>query len=291
MSGFSADWLALREPFDAAARAPALVHELRAQLAPATSTAPLEVVDLGAGAGSNLRYLVPLLGGVQRWRLIDHDPQLLDAALAATLAWAAASGVHGERRGATVTIRGAEFTAEIRCEQVDLRTFEAIEFPDDALVTAAALLDLVSRDWLESLAVRCARAAARVLFALTYDGRTECTPRDPDDASVLALFNRHQQGDKGFGPALGPDAARVAEAAFRTHGYVVRSEPSDWQIGAEAYAMQHALLDGWLGAAVEIAPDRRAALGAWHERRRSLVAAGRSTLRVGHADLVGRLSS
>jgi hypothetical protein len=54
--------------------------------------------------------------------------------------------------------------------------------------------------------------------------------------------------------------------------------------------MQHALLDGWLGAAVEIAPDRRAALAAWHERRRALATASRSTLRVGHVDLAGTLS-
>ena len=92
MSGFSPEWLALREPFDAAARPAALIAELRAHIAQGTAAAPLAVVDLGAGAGSNLRCLAPLLGGVQRWRLADNDPKLLDAAFTATQAWAEQRG-------------------------------------------------------------------------------------------------------------------------------------------------------------------------------------------------------
>jgi hypothetical protein len=290
VSGFSADWLALREPFDAAARSPALVHELRAQLDVGSHAAPLSIVDLGCGAGANLRYLAPRIGGTQRWRLVDHDAALLDAAIATTRAWAESHSARIEMRGGVLHVRTAQFACALTCEQSDLRTLSTLELPERGLVTGAALLDLVSAEWLESLAARCARAAAHVLFALTYDGRTAFAPSDPDDAEMLMLFNRHQLGDKGFGSALGPGAGRAAEAAFRKHGYAVRSEPSDWQIGADAQAMQYALLDGWLRAATEIAPERRAALAAWHTRRSALIAGGRSTLRVGHVDIVGSIS-
>ena len=66
MSGFAAAWLRLREPADAAARDAELV---------AGFAAPSErfVIDLGAGAGANLRYAAPRLGGVQHWTLVDHD--------------------------------------------------------------------------------------------------------------------------------------------------------------------------------------------------------------------------
>jgi hypothetical protein len=282
MSGFTAEWLSLREPFDAAARAAALVTDLRAQLAQDT-----EVVDLGAGAGSNLRYLAPLLGGTQRWRLVDHDAALLDAALVSTHAWAAARGARSERRGDKLAIHARDFECELRCERRELGTVSELELPAGCLVTAAALLDLVSAEWLDALASRCTRARARVLFALTYDGRTLCTPAEPEDTLVVELFNRHQRGDKGFGRALGPDAARVAEAAFLRHGYTVSAHESDWQIDAREHAMQLALLEGWFGAAVEIAPDKRAPLAAWHERRRAHVAAGRSTLNVSHVDVAG----
>ena len=58
-----------------------------------------------------------------------------------------------------------------------------------------------------------------MLFALNYDGRIKCAPGDPDDAAIVALVNRHQRTDKGFGPALGPDAPGLAERCFATLGY------------------------------------------------------------------------
>jgi hypothetical protein len=283
VSGFSADWLALREPFDAAARAAALVAELRPHL----TGAPLEILDLGAGAGSNLRYLAPLIGGAQRWRLADHDPRLLGAAIAATHSWADARAGDVKRVGQTLAIRCSDFTCDVTCEPADLSELAVVDMPAGGLVTAAALLDLVSRTWLEELARRCRAARASVCFALSYDGRTTMTPPEPEDAEVLELFNRHQLGDKGFGPALGPKAAAAAEAAFTAQGYDVRAANSDWAPGTIDRELQLALLDGWRAAAVEIAPERRAALTAWHERRRAHVDAGRSTLRVGHVDFVG----
>jgi hypothetical protein len=286
VSGFSADWLALREPFDAAARSSALVSELAARLA-VRPEAPLEIVDLGAGAASNLRYLAPRLGGAQRWRLVDDDAALLAAALATTRAWAAARGATADTRGGTLTLRGGGLDCEVICERRDLRDLAALQLPDTGLVTAAALLDLVSAEWLERLAARCRAARAAVCFALTYDGRTTCDPAEPEDGTALALFNRHQLGDKGFGPALGPKAADGAAAAFARHGYAVRTAASDWRFAPADAAIQQALLDGWLGAAAEIAPERRGELESWHARRRAHVAAARSTLTVGHSDLVG----
>jgi hypothetical protein len=287
VSGFSAEWLGLREPFDAAARAPSLVAELATHLERSSNEAPLEVLDLGAGAGSNFRHLAPLLGGLQRWRLADNDAKLLDAALAATGSWAGARGAEALRARNTLSVGARGLTCHIETRLVDLADLTAVELPKAGLVTAAALLDLVSQDWLDTLAHRCRAARSAVAFALTYDGRTTIEPAEPEDALVLSLFNRHQRLDKGFGPALGPAAPRAAEDTFEAHGYELRAATSDWVIGGKEHAMQLALLDGWLGAALEIAPESRAALTGWHERRRAHVLTGRSELRVGHVDLVG----
>jgi hypothetical protein len=288
VSGFSAEWLALREPFDAAARSKSLVETLAAQLRVA-HTPPIEVVDLGAGAGSNFRYLAPRLRVAQHWRLVDHDATLLEAAFAAIRTWAAARGVACDTRGAALELRGADFHCNVVCEHRDLRELGTLPLPERGLVTAAALLDLVSSDWLTRLAARCRASLASVCFALTYDGRTTCEPPEPDDGGLLALFNRHQHGDKGFGPALGPDAAEAAASSFQRLGYTVQTRHSDWHFAPREVSIQHALLDGWLSAAVELAPERREALAAWHARRVAHVAATRSSLTVGHLDLVGWL--
>jgi len=305
VSGFSAEWLALREPHDAAARAEAPVAELAATGTRVPGVARV-LVDLGAGSGANLRWLAPRLGGQQDWLLVDHEHALLAAIEPRLSSWAAGAGVEVARVGdadgtaagrarvdsihSDLALRGATFECRVRRVALDLAgDLDRLEIPHGALVTSSALLDLVSAEWLEALARRCRDAAADVCFALTYDGRTVCVPADPGDAEVLALFNRHQRGDKGFGAALGPTAALRAQEALVSFGYRVTARSSDWRIAPHATEFQHALLAGWLGAALEVAPERRAALEAWHRRRAAHIDASHSELVVGHVDLVGTL--
>ena len=305
MSAFSAEWLALREPHDAAARAVELVGLLRVRPymtrngAEAPRVAARPIVDLGAGSGANLRWVAPRLGGEQAWLLVDQDAALLAAAENALIDWAAAPGAAALAESPAlgpgrdgwlddIVVTGAGFACRVRRARADLAAeLERIELPERALVTSSALLDLVSADWLDALARRCDAASADVYFALTYDGRTVCSPTDEADVEVLELFNRHQRGDKGFGAALGPTAGLRAVDAFVARGYRVASRTSDWRIGPGAAAFQRELLAGWLGAALEIAPQRRAALEAWHRRRVAHVDAGASTLVVGHLDVIG----
>ncbi len=82
---YSPDWLALREPADAAARSRELVGLLAADPAVRGRSpgAPLVVHDLGSGSGSMGRWFAPLLPGPQHWVLHDRDAVLLAVAAAA----------------------------------------------------------------------------------------------------------------------------------------------------------------------------------------------------------------
>ena len=264
MESFSADWLALREPADHAARAAALTSALAERLVGRPGT---RAVDLAAGTGSNVRYLMPRVPHIQHFTLVDHDPALL------AQAWRLLMPV-GHAAGRSFDVRHGDLTA-----------LDTVTFDDCALVTASALLDLVSEQWLRTLAQHCRAAGADVLFALTYDGRIACDPVDGDDERVRGLVNQHQRGDKGFGPALGPDATRVAEACFRAEGYVVDVAASDWVLSPEQHELQRELVAGWAGAARELAPSAAALIDGWRARRLSHIDAGRSHLRVGHCDL------
>src|SRR5665647_2196796 len=79
MTGFSADWLALREPHDARARNPAVLNAVVASLAGYPS---IRIVDLACGTGSTLRVLAPQFPTGQHWRLVDNDLSLLARAAA-----------------------------------------------------------------------------------------------------------------------------------------------------------------------------------------------------------------
>jgi hypothetical protein len=154
-------------------------------------------------------------------------------------------------------------------------------------VTASALLDLVSARWLDALADACCAARANVLFALTYDGRMTLAPAEPDDEPARALFNKHQRTDKGFGPALGPEAAEAAKSSFAQRGYAIKAETSDWRLGGEARELEAEHLEGWLHAACEIEPKSRGMLERWHTRHRQRIDAGQSRILVGHSDFAG----
>src|SRR5690606_21752378 len=167
---------------------------------------PLDVVDLGAGTGANLRYLAPFLGGAQRWRLLDDDPALNAAAVERLCDWAAARGARCERRERqTWLLHGAGLDVRVEIATLDIAS-DALRLADGAVVTASALLDLVSAHWLERLARECRAARAPALFALTYDGRIACRPETPTDALVMRLVNEHQRRDKGFGVSIRPVA-------------------------------------------------------------------------------------
>ncbi len=264
MSGFSADWLALREPFDAAARSAKVCNAALANIA---DLDPVAIVDLACGTGSGLRVLAPQIPARQTWRLADNDLSLLARA---------AESARPDR-------------AQVNAVPVDLaHDLEAALDGAVDLVVTTALLDLVSGPWLERLAVECAARRLPLYAALSYDGRIELSPTDAGDAAIVAAVNAHQRNDKGFGPSLGPTAAAEAITRFTAVGYVVERASADWVVGPQDREMQNALLAGWAGAARDFGAPHLDDIIAWVTRRRELVAAGRSSMRVGHIDLFAR---
>ncbi len=260
MSGFSADWLTLREAYDLRARNPAVLDAVTAALKPRPS---VRVVDLAGGTGATLRALSPRLPARQDWRLIDNDPGLLTRAMATP-------------RASDVAVTTVPL--DLNC---DLGS--ALEGAID-MVTLSALLDLVSDSWLDRLAVALAARSIPLYGALSYDGRTGFTPSDPFDAAIAAAVNAHQRTDKGFGPALGPAAAAFAIARFEALGYSVVRGASDWVMGPDDRDMQTEILAGWESAAQDIGGLSPADVMAWLARRRAGIAAGCSSLHVGHVD-------
>jgi hypothetical protein len=261
MSGFSADWLALREPYDRAARNGSVLAAVGRYFSGQDAIA---VVDLACGTGSTMRAIGAHLPERQAWRLVDNDLSLL--ARAATLP-----------PTAQVTVLG---------KPVDLaRDLElALESPLD-LVTTSALFDLVSQPWLDRLALEAAARNLPVYAALTYNGEAVLEPADPFDAHIVEAVNRHQRTDKGFGPALGPAAAGDARRSFERVGYALIEGRSDWTFGPNDRDIQAQTLAGWATAAQEMDDLSAGKISDWLSRRNEQIAAGRANMTVGHVDL------
>jgi trans-aconitate methyltransferase len=252
-----ARWLSVREAADTRSRSAAVTMAVVSQL---PSARPLRILDLATGTGANIRYLSSRLPEPQRWRAVDRDPGLL-----------------------------AYVPSHVDARCAELGSLDdATMFSEQHLVTASALLDLVSERWLASLARSCRQSGAAVLFALSYDGRFSCSPQEPEDELVRELFNTHQRNnDKGFGRAAGPDAAAAMIAALQDAGYEVLHESTDWELTHDEEAMQRELIAGWVEAAVEVEPRHGRVIRNWLARRLAHVDEGRSRLQVGHQDIAG----
>jgi hypothetical protein len=261
---FSADWLALREPYDLAARNPAVLDEVVSAFMGQSS---ISVVDLGCGTGSTLRAVTKHLPSRQSWRLVDNDLGLL--ARAANLA---------QPPGISIVTRPVDLVRDLEL---------ALEGPLD-LVTLSALLDLVSLEWLDRLAIEAAARRLPVYAALTYDGRARIAPSESADPEILARVNAHQRTDKGFGPALGPSAGARAVERFVQVGYEVAQGQSDWLLGSEDRAIQEVLFAGWAELAMQSSEGSSGVVSDWLACRRSHLAVERSSLTVGHLDIFAR---
>jgi hypothetical protein len=241
MSVVTAEWLDLREPADAAARSTELVERLVRHL----PEGELVIHDLGGGSGAMGRWLAPRLPGPQHWVVHDRDEALLE--LAAT---------------------------SFETRRSDITRLAPGDLAGASLVTASALLDMLTADELAGMLRAC--SGLPTLIAMTVTGGVTLTPADPLDARLGAAFNAHQRRDG----RLGPDA--VAAAAEQLRGEVL-FRPSPWRLDARTGLLTE-WLGGWIAASCEQDPALDAE--AYRERRLAQAAAGELAVTVDHADLL-----
>ncbi|POF34304.1 class I SAM-dependent methyltransferase [Roseibium marinum] len=266
MSGFSSEWLALREPLDLVARNAEVEEAFLGRL----PERPLRILDLASGAGSTIAAMHAKFSQPVNWLLTDHDPALLEIA--------------AERWR-------NEATGRLETRQVDLAgDLEDLPLADVDAVTTSAFLDLVSEEFLLRLTDVIVRAGKPFLASLTYDGRTAFEPSHPFDATLGAALNAHQKSDKGFGPALGPDAAVRATGLFEDRGYRVVRGPSDWRGGPSSPEFLLEFLRGWGRVGQEIGLEE-SSLDAWWGDRQGKIRSGELHVEVGHIDFAALPSS
>lgn len=261
----SSRWLRLREPADAAARSLDLAHKaLRAQ----TGSGSTVGHDLGCGSGSMGRWLAPHLAGPQHWVLHDRDPDLLRAA-------------------ANDPPRASDDSAvTVETRQGDLTRLGPDDLAGATLITASALLDMLTEPELGRFARSCVAAAVPALVTLSVTGRVRLTPSDPLDTALGIAFNRHQRRTVGGRTLLGPVAARAAVDAFGELGATVEVRPSPWRLDAACPSLTRDWIAGWVGAAVEQRPELAPAAATYLARRHDEIEHGALVVTVQHLDLL-----
>ena len=233
------------------------------------SDGTLVVHDLGCGSGSMGRWLAPQLAGPQHWVLYDRDAQLLDRAAA-----------DPPRRAADAS------TVTVETRQRDITRLAPADLAGASLITASALLDMLSVDELERFAAACIAAGCPVLVTLSVIGRVDLEPVDPLDEPLADAFNAHQRRTTDGRRLLGPDAAGRAADVFDRLGAEVVVRPSPWHLDAAQADLAAEWVTGWVAAACEQQPELTDRAAGYLGRRLAEADAGRLRVTVHHHDLL-----
>jgi SAM-dependent methyltransferase len=271
LTGFSAQWLDLREPADQRSRNRKLERALAKHF---DGWRPLTIVDLGCGTGANLRAMAPLLGPEQHWTLVDRDQALLDAATHRLRSWADGADWKASQ---LALFKGAK-RINVEFRRADLASdLDTALGPNANLVAASALFDLASAAFIAALAGAVVARQSAFYTVLSYDGDQRWTPEHAADAAMLEAFHAHQRRDKGLGPAAGPDAPDALREAFSAAGYTVCEGDSAWRLGPGDATLIAELAMSYAAAVAQTGRVNAATIAAWG-------AISRTGAIVGHAD-------
>jgi hypothetical protein len=242
-------WLRLAEPFDHAARSAGLVADLRKAL---PADRPIGIVDLGAGIGSNLRYIAPRLGGEQEWLLVDRHEHLLGELPDELGRWAAERALPVHRSGDVL------YVGPWRVRWSPLGDV----FPDVGAhaIVANGYLASLDQTAIQDLADWLVERQVPFLASANPDQRMRISPAHAGDDTVLA--------------GAGPDPVEMLAGLL--DGFDVRVESTDWRIGPEQPEIQRALI-ARIGGEAE-----------WIAERLEQIDRGRLDVVVGHQELLAR---
>ena len=280
----SEEWQRLRCDADARARTDSTEALLRAIALPGSQKrlSPLDVVDLGAGCGSNALYLIPNLAAAgvhhQRWLLVDNQVELLDSAVAEI----------AEKSAEVADTIGAKLQIEVKTCCLDMATdMDDVPMKGADLVTAASLLPDVSGHWMTDLSSRLEHfRVSAALMALNIDGHVQWSPMEARfDDDMVSAFHESLRADGPFGLAEAAGCVTTFGRAMVARGTTVQCFDASWILDDLDTELQEGFLAKMQGAlaAGDIDPSR---LTEWTDRRRRWIDTDEGDLVVGHYDVL-----
>jgi hypothetical protein len=261
----SSEWLALREPEDADTRS----RDLALASAALLPDGPITIHDLGSGTGSMMRWLAPLLPGPQTWILHDWNADLIEQAV---------DGAHPlDRDNSAVSVNS---------QTGNLADLRPTDLAGASLVTASALLDVLTSRETHAIVSACVGARCPALLSLSVTGDVRLSPRDELDAVFEQAFNAHQLREANNRRQLGRHAAPIARGLFTQAGWRVRESTTVWRLDHRLAGLLREWFEGWVDAAVEQDPTLRAEAERYRGLRLAQIDRGELVAHVRHLDLL-----
>lgn len=271
----SSDWLALRETEDARARSADLALRIPSLLTPSLripsplGPGPITVHDLGSGTGSMMRWLAPMLPGPQTWVLHDWNESLTGRAFDGP-----------PPRGSD------DVPVTIRTRVGELDRLRADDLAGASLVTASALLDVLTAAEAHAIVDACVEVGAPTFLSLSVTGEVELRPWDARDRAVGDAFNAHQRREVQGRRLLGRYGGPIVRGLFQQAGWAVRQARTSWRLDDRDPELLREWFDGWVDAADEQSPERSAEIADYRALRHDQLDRGALSAVVYHLDVL-----
>lgn len=237
----------------------------------------LNVLDLRAGTGANLRALAPILPPDQAWTLYCASAEEELAARDYIVRWAPAArstedGLSIDRQGQVIAVRFKQHDVVAAGGALAEPPPSLVVIDDDLMRYSAAVI----RKLVAFLADRRSVMYAR----LVYDGRLKLQPHHAADGAFTAALHRSLMRDSGHGEALGPLAVNTLGEQLRLSDYSVIEGPSPLHLRAAEAPLIRAIQKDLAEAQRAVAKGHDKMIDTW-------LARPRTTLEISQTDLVG----
>ena len=282
---FSSSWINLREPYDSISRSSLLLDLYRKDANPFNN-----IIDLGGGNGSFLRWCHSQSINYNKFMLIDHDQSLLKNFYSKTKKLFSKSSIDLIKESPT-SYKFKRLKKD-KINYIILKQLEILKsiayINDYNIISFSAVSDLLSKTYIKKILNKIDKDKI-IYFSICFDGTVRWKNINKYDKYIISLFNKHQQKEKTLGFALGSKSIQIVKNLSLKKGFKCHIADSSWNINSDtnnARTFQLAYLDTIYKPLKKYELVDQVILKQWFKLKKEDIKNKKSRLTVGHKDII-----
>ena len=279
---FSLSWIKSRESYDLVSRSKILTD-----LYKKNKEVFRNIVDLGGGTGSFLRWCHYKNIEYDKFLITDHDQKLLNRFFIMSKNYFSKENIKLYENNVSSYIlerKNKQKTSIINLRKQEiLKTMESIN--NYNLISFSAISDLLSKDYIKKLLNKINRGKY-IYFSICFDGRVKWNNSNKYDKYIISMFNKHQLQEKTLGMALGSNSIKIIREMSLKKDYKVTIADSSWVLPSDARDFQMSYLNTIYKPLKKSELVDSDILKEWFIMRSNDIELKKSRVSVGHKDIL-----
>lgn len=281
---FDPNWLETRYRFDSSARKNSTEKKMLNHF---SSHGNINILDIGAGTGNNVRYYSPFLPQNQSWLLLDSDPLLNSQSLVLLSQWAKKNHWPYQLSENELQFQISTKTITVKKKLGSLLELnKIIDLAKVNLITANAVFDLFSSLQWKIFLNQLTPFSLPLLATLNYS-EMSFFPFCKINQKYIHLYNDHMTRKQKFGKAMGASCAQEMSDILTQYNYNTITEQSNWIIDPKENIMLNFLIHFMEKSVDEMisSPLEKKTFHQWIEKKRKDIKEARLKAKVQHIDI------